>query len=136
MTAPEPTTPDALLTANAVLRAQVGELSREIAQLRAALEIAQAQLYAYGYHQTHCPLYHALRGVCTCGYAAIDQTPPLVVELEEARRIASAARAYLDCACSHGVHWVDVDGEAKAEVCDLWIALGDLLRAYQAGREG
>ena len=51
----------------------------------------------------------------------------------DARVLYEAARAYLDCSCSHGVHWVDVEGESEAEGCDLRIELDDRLRAFDAG---
>lgn len=49
--------------------------------------------------------------------------------------LRTAARAYLDCHCAHGVHWVDVEGEAEAEACELRIELDDLLRDMEARTE-
>lgn len=53
--------------------------------------------------------------------------------LGDSAALYEAASEYLVCSCSHGVHWVDVDGEAEAEACDLRIELDDRLRAFDAG---
>lgn len=43
-----------------------------------------------------------------------------------------AIQEAIDCGC-RGVHWVDIEGEAETEACDLWITLDDKLQAYKNG---
>ncbi len=58
-----------------------------------AREIAEARLYAYGDHQSHCA---TPRGPCTCGYARITETTPrLLAELDAARVLIDMMRGEL-----------------------------------------
>lgn len=60
------------------------------------------------------------------------------LEAERDAAIADAGALYdaihdaLECGCN-GVHWVDIDGDAEKEPCELWCDLDDRLRAMEAG---
>ena len=74
--------------------------------------------------------------------AAIEDKQNAVTQ--SAAEVVRAAQAGLDAyalyeamseavTCCRGVHYVDIEGEAEAEACELWIALDDKLRAFEDG---
>ena len=76
----------------------------------------------------------------TGGSEEIKSTSGVIKEVHRLRGLlalaeADAAALYdaireAKACCTDGIHWVDCEGEAEPEPCELWIALDDMLQAF------